>query len=97
MAKDYADLARLGGVSRARMTRIMDLLNLAPDLQEEMLFVPPVPARLRRWRGLCGQWAGRGLRRVAPPVLGVLPQGGKGALIAGQDRIRGEAKCPGAG
>ena len=42
VAKDYADLARLGGVSRARMTQIMDLLNLAPGIQEEILFLPAV-------------------------------------------------------
>ncbi len=38
--KDYADLARLGYVSRARITQIMNLLNLAPDIQEEVLFLP---------------------------------------------------------
>jgi hypothetical protein len=35
--RDYADLARLGFVSRARITQIMNLLNLAPDIQEELL------------------------------------------------------------
>ena len=35
---DYADLARLGSVTRARMTQIMNLLNLAPDIQEQMIF-----------------------------------------------------------
>lgn len=35
---DQAELARLGQVSRARMTQIMDLLNLAPDVQEAVLF-----------------------------------------------------------
>ena len=37
---DYAELARLGHVTRARMTQIMDLLNLAPDIQEELLYLP---------------------------------------------------------
>lgn len=37
---DYADLARLGHVTRARMTQIMNLLNLAPSIQEEILFLP---------------------------------------------------------
>jgi len=37
---DYADLARLGHVTRARMTQIMNLLNLSPDIQEEILFLP---------------------------------------------------------
>ena len=35
--RDYADLARLGYVTRARMTQIMNLLNLAPDIQEQIL------------------------------------------------------------
>ena len=37
---DYADLARLGHVARARMTQIMNLLTLAPDIQEAILFLP---------------------------------------------------------
>jgi hypothetical protein len=37
--RDYADLARLGYVTRARMSQIMNLLHLAPDLQEEILFL----------------------------------------------------------
>jgi hypothetical protein len=37
--RDYADLARLGYVSRPRITQIMNLLNLAPDIQEEILFL----------------------------------------------------------
>ena len=32
---DYAALARLGKVSRARVTQVMNLLLLAPDIQEE--------------------------------------------------------------
>ena len=39
---DYADLARLGHVTRARVTQIMNLLMLAPDIQEEILFLPRV-------------------------------------------------------
>jgi hypothetical protein len=38
--KDYAELARLGHVTRARMSQIMSLLNVAPDLQEAILFLP---------------------------------------------------------
>jgi hypothetical protein len=44
VVQDYADLARLGHITRARMTQIMSLLNLAPDIQEEILFLPPVTA-----------------------------------------------------
>ena len=35
--ESMADLARLGRVSRARITQIMDLLMLAPEIQEEVL------------------------------------------------------------
>ena len=35
--RDYADIARLGYVSRARLTQIMNLLLLAPRIQEELL------------------------------------------------------------
>ena len=38
--KDYAELARLGRVSRAWITQIMNLLNLAPAIQESLLFLP---------------------------------------------------------
>jgi hypothetical protein len=37
---DYAEVARLAHVSRARITQIMNLLHLAPDLQEELLRLP---------------------------------------------------------
>lgn len=42
VATDYADLARLGRVTRARVTQIMNLLVLAPDIQEAILYWPPV-------------------------------------------------------
>ena len=42
----YAAAARLGRVSRARMSQILALLNLAPDLQEQLLFLQR-PARGR--------------------------------------------------
>src|SRR6202049_490318 len=35
-----AALARLGHVSRSRITQIMNLLYLAPDIQEFILFLP---------------------------------------------------------
>jgi hypothetical protein len=37
---DYAELARLGRVTRARISQVMSLLSLAPDLQEQVLFLP---------------------------------------------------------
>jgi hypothetical protein len=39
---DYAELAREGRVTRARMSQIMKLALLAPDIQEQLLFLPPV-------------------------------------------------------
>ena len=45
--RDYADLARLGFVTRARITQIMNLLNLAPDIQEEVLQAAPFSAGAR--------------------------------------------------
>lgn len=38
----HAELARLGQVTRARMSQILNLLHLAPDLQERLLFLPMV-------------------------------------------------------
>ena len=40
--RDYAELAQRGHVTRARMTQIMKLLDLAPDIQEQLLFLPPI-------------------------------------------------------
>lgn len=37
---DQAELSRVGHVSRARLTQIMDLNLLAPDIQEEVLYLP---------------------------------------------------------
>jgi len=37
---NYAALAHLGHVSRARVTQILNLLLLAPDIQEALLFLP---------------------------------------------------------
>ncbi|MFK7882886.1 MAG: hypothetical protein AB8F26_01730 [Phycisphaerales bacterium] len=37
-----AELAELGHVTRARVTQIMNLLHLAPDIQEQILDLPTV-------------------------------------------------------
>ncbi len=39
-----AQLDRLGHVPRARPTQIMNLLQLAPDIQEDILFLSRTPA-----------------------------------------------------
>src|SRR5262249_2625274 len=84
----YAVAARLGHVSRARMSQIVSLLNLAPDLQEHLLFLlRPVRGRqaltLRRvltvaavldWQEQRRRW--RKLRRATssrPRQCGSLP------------------------
>ena len=38
----YRELAELGHVTPARVTQIMNLLNLAPDIQEAILFLPRI-------------------------------------------------------
>jgi hypothetical protein len=39
--RSYSELASLGQVTRARICQIMNLLHLAPDIQEALLFLPP--------------------------------------------------------
>ena len=39
---NQAELARLGNVTRARLTQIMNLLLLAPDIQQQILEMPLV-------------------------------------------------------
>jgi hypothetical protein len=51
--KNYAELGRLGHVDRSRITQIMNLLGLAPDIQEQLLFLPALdrgrdPIHLKR-------------------------------------------------
>ena len=44
VASDQSELARLARVTQPRMTQILNLLHLAPDIQEELLFLPRVTA-----------------------------------------------------
>ena len=58
---DQAALARLGHVTRARMSQIMSLLNLAPDIQEAVLFLPRIscgfaPLILADLRPIAKEW-----------------------------------------
>ena len=59
--RDYADLARLGCVSRERISQIMMLVWLAPDIQEAVLRLPPYSGRAPFSEGA--------LRRIAKVVL----------------------------
>jgi hypothetical protein len=43
LARDHADLARLGCISKERISQIMRLLWLAPDIQQEILTLPRTP------------------------------------------------------
>jgi hypothetical protein len=40
--ENQAELAELAKLTPARVTQIMNLLSLAPDIQEEIFFLPPV-------------------------------------------------------
>lgn len=40
VVRDQSDLARLAHVTQPRMTQIMNLLHLAPEIQEMLLFLP---------------------------------------------------------
>ena len=67
---DQSELARLAHVTQPRMTQIMNLLHLAPDIQEEILHLPPVAegrdpvterdlrpiSRLRDWAKQRAMW-----------------------------------------
>lgn len=44
VVSDQSELARLAQVTQPRMTQIMNLLHLAPDIQEQILFLPVVKA-----------------------------------------------------
>jgi hypothetical protein len=53
--KNHSDIARLGKVTTARVSQIMNHLHLAPDIMEEILFLPrvtkgrdPIPERALR-------------------------------------------------
>ena len=46
VVRDYAELAP--GARRARVSQIMALLNLAPDVQEQVLFLPRFSAAATR-------------------------------------------------
>jgi hypothetical protein len=70
-AKDYAGIARLSCLCRERVSQITRLNYLAPDIQMELLYLPPVPtgrypiseaamrkiANLLSWADQRQQWA----------------------------------------
>ena len=75
--EDQADLARLGNVSRARVTQIMNLLQLAPEIQEAILFLPRTergrdPIRERHIRPIAAEIDWRKQRRLWAPLAAIL-------------------------
>ncbi|MGA2212553.1 MAG: hypothetical protein ABSH31_04700 [Bryobacteraceae bacterium] len=42
--RNYRELAEAGQISRASMSQIMHLSDLAPEIQEELLFLPKTVA-----------------------------------------------------
>lgn len=69
--EDYADLARLGYLTAARITQIINLLNLAPSIQEEILTLPAGSRRVfeRRLRPVTSQVLWDEQRRIWPSVI----------------------------
>ena len=66
---DRSELARLAHVTQPRMTQIMNLLNLAPDIQEQLLFLPRVtggrdPINEKVLRPVCAEIAWRKQRTM---------------------------------
>jgi hypothetical protein len=69
--QNYAELAHLGGITRARMTQIMKLLQLAPDLQEQILFLPPLKGlNERNLRGIVQQSDWSEQRQIFEKMIG---------------------------
>jgi len=70
VARDYADLARLGGVTRTRITQIMNMRNLATSIPRRN----PIPPRWtnsdheRALRQLADELAGAGSCGLSPKL-----------------------------
>ena len=75
---DRAEIARLGQVSRARVTQIMNLLLLAPDIQEEIMFLPRTqtgrdPIREMMVRPIAGVLDWRKQRKMWEELIQAVP------------------------
>jgi hypothetical protein len=71
---DNAEQARLGHLTRARVTQIMNLTNLAPEIHEEILFLPKVAEGrehlvLRQFQKMAGLTCWRRQRRAWRELL----------------------------
>ena len=70
----YVELADLGHVSRARVSQIMNLTNLAPDVQEAILYLPRTergrdPIHLRQLQPIAAAFDWRKQRRLWQALL----------------------------
>lgn len=104
---DQSELSRLTHITQPRMTQIMNLLHLAPDIQEELLFLPaiargraPLHEKILRpitteivWGRQRELWA----RLVGGLLCGAgdcITKGGCGLRMAGNAHISGGMRSP---
>ena len=72
--KDYTELARLGHVTRTRVCQVMNLLQLAPDIQEAILYLPLTergrdPLHLRQLQAMAAVLDWRKQRQMWQEIL----------------------------
>jgi hypothetical protein len=75
---DCRELARLGHISRSRVTQILNLLHLAPDIQERLLFLPAAekgrdPISEKKIRRVASEYDWERQRRAFEPLLAPAP------------------------
>ena len=89
----YADVARRHGLTRARLSQLVDLTRLAPDLQELVLALRYTPGREaiteRKLRGIAATplWSEQRRRRVAVPGWAAGGEGGRLKHHEGRDAL----------
>jgi hypothetical protein len=71
--RDRTEVARRGCVTRARMTQIMKMLLLAPDIQEQILFLPPTGLTERKLRAVVDEIDWTEQRRMFQQLIGGSP------------------------
>ena len=104
---DQSELARLAHVTQPRMTQIMNLLHLTPDIQEELLFLPPIvqgraTVHEKTLRPIAAEMVWARQRKLWARLLGGLPyrasdcitKGGCGLRMAGSVNIPGGMRSP---